>query len=176
MINYTFEKYKLNIEDKDDNTSIVKLEILEGDGFALTDEERRKVYIVHSEKEVLYVGEAHTSMKIRMQRGYTAFNYLKRNNKRRNGYGGYKWLDRKENPERTLILSVATFGKEYDGDEHRKIIEAIEGELVYLVREEKGLWPKFQNEIHFHNDEEAKKAAMSILKKAFEGRLISHAK
>lgn len=172
MIDYKFEKYKLNIEDKEENTSFVKLELLEGNGIALTDEERRKVYIVHSDKEVLYVGEAHTSMKTRMQRGYTAFNYLQKNNKRRNGYGGYKWLDRKENTERNLILSVAMFGEEYDGDEKRKIIEAIEGELVYLVREEKGMWPKFQNEIHFRNIDEAKETAVSILAQVFKGTLV----
>lgn len=172
MIDYKFEKYKLNIEDKEENTSFVKLKLLESNGIALTDEERRKVYIVHSDKEVLYVGEAHTSMKLRMQRGYTAFNYLQKNNKRRNGYGGYKWLDRTENPERTLILSVAIFGKEYDGDEEREIIEAIEGELVYLVRNKTGKWPELQNEIHFHNIENTKETADSILKKAFEGRLM----
>lgn len=172
MIDYKFEKYKLNIEDKEENTSFVKLKLLEGNGIALTDEERRKVYIVHSDKEVLYVGEAHTSMKMRMQRGYTAFNYLQKNNKRRNGYGGYKWLDRTENTERTLILSVAIFGEEFDGDEKRKIIEAIEGELVYLVRNKTEQWPKFQNEIHFHNDDHAKKTAENIWSKVFNGKLV----
>lgn len=59
-------------------------------------------------------------------------------------------------------MSVATFSENYDIK--RDVIEAIEGELVYLIRNKFGYWPKFQNEIHFSNCDGAKEIAMEILR------------
>ncbi|MDO8578754.1 MAG: hypothetical protein Q7R50_06200 [Dehalococcoidales bacterium] len=44
-------------------------------------------------------------------------------------------------------------------------VEAIEGELVYYIREKTGKWPKYQMEIHFHSDvtEGESQIARSIL-------------
>lgn len=157
---YTIEKYDLKLIDKEDNTCKSKLFPQEGLAFL---NERRKLYIVYHGHEVLYVGEAHTAIKTRFQRGYNAYNYYKRNNDiARNGYKGYKWLNKDKNPQRNLMVSVVTFTEEYDNN--REMIEAIEGELVYLIRNKTGYWPKFQNEIHFSNCDEAKEIAVQVLK------------
>jgi hypothetical protein len=164
---YTFEKYDLKLIDAEDNSC--KAELSPKNGNALL-KERRKLYIIHSENEFLYVGEANTSIKTRFQRGCTSFNYFKRNEKARNGYKGYKWLDKVNNRKRDLTVSVVVFNEEYDT--RRDYIEAIEGELVYLIRNKSGSWPKFQNEIHFSNCDGAKEIAESILEKVLSGELV----
>ncbi|WP_439554047.1 hypothetical protein [Flavobacterium macrobrachii] len=159
-----FETYKLKITDNDNLSCSIKLE--PNSGLALI-KEKRKLYIVYHGNEILYVGEAHTSIKTRFQRGCTSFNHYIINGKARGGYKGYKWLDKIENPQRNLTVSVITFPQKYDDKENRKFIEAIEGELVYLIRNKTGNWPKFQNEIHFSNSDEAKEMAVEILTKIF---------
>ncbi len=157
----TIEKYDLKLIDFESNTC--KIELNPQKGIALL-KERRKLYIVYNDREVLYVGEAHTSIKTRFQRGCNAYNYYKKNNdKARNGYKGYKWLDKVDNPQRCLKVEVVIFSEDYDHDKKRSFIEAIEGELVYLIRNEFGYWPKFQNEIHFSNCEGTKEIAERIL-------------
>jgi len=165
---YTIEKYDLKLIDNEDNTC--KIELSPKEGAALY-KERRKLYIVYLDEEVLYVGEAHTSIKTRFQRGCNAFNYYKKNNDiARGGYKGYKWLNKIDNSERSLNVAVATFS--YDFDNRRNYIEAIEGELVYLIRNKFGYWPKFQNEIHFSNCEGAREIAEKILEKLFKKVLV----
>lgn len=161
---YKFEEYLLKLNDAvDDDTC--RLALSPSTGLALL-KERRKLYVVHIENEIIYVGEAHTSLKKRFQRGCTSYNFFRRNNNvARGGYKGYKWLNKQENLSRNLNVSVAIFDSEYD--EKRNIIEAVEGELVYLIRNKHGYWPKFQNEIHFSNCEEAKEIAEGILEKIF---------
>ena len=158
-----FETYQLKIADNDNLSCSIKLE--PNSGLALI-KEKRKLYIVYHEKEILYVGEAHTSIKTRFQRGCNAYNYYKKNNDvARGGYKGYKWLNKDNNPLRNLTVSVVIFPEEYDNN--REIIEAIEGELVYLIRNKTGNWPTFQNEIHFSNCDEAKKVAEDIMELIF---------
>jgi hypothetical protein len=129
------------------------------------------LYIVYLDEEVLYVDEAHTSIKTRFQRGCNAFNYYKKNNDiARGGYKAYKWLNKIDNSERSLNVMVATFS--FDFDNRRDYIEAIEGELVYLIRNKFGYWTKFQNEIHFSNCVGAKEIAESILGKVFKKVLV----
>ncbi|TDE05820.1 hypothetical protein [Flavobacterium sandaracinum] len=52
-------------------------------------------------------------------------------------------------------------------DEERSFVEAVEGELVYLVRQKTGKWPLFQNEIHFNNCDGALEVAEDVLGKLF---------
>lgn len=156
---YKIEKYVLKLIDFEDNTCKTELSPQSGQAFL---KERRKLYIVYNNSEVLYVGEAHTSIKIRFQRGCTSYNFYKRNKDiARGGYKGYKWLNKEYSTERNLILSVVIFPQEYDSN--REFIEAIEGELVYLIRNITGNWPVFQNEIHFSNSDEAKVVAQDLL-------------
>lgn len=162
MSKYVFEKYDFKIIDKSDKTCRIEFHLSNGEAFK---EERRKLYIIKSKTEILYVGEANCSIKTRFQRGCTSFNYYVKNNEARGGYKGYKWLDYQKNQERSLSLSVAVFNETFDSDNKRHFIEAIEGELVFLIRKELSYWPKFQNEIHFSNENEAKEIAVEIFEK-----------
>lgn len=108
-----------------------------------------KIYILKSEAKIVYVGYASQAIGTRLGQGIKA--------KGLNGYHGYKWkqLDQVE-------LLVYVFDQELKGSKHQDdkpyslLAEAVEAELVFKVREETGSWPKFQNEIHFNNEQSDK--------------------
>ena len=141
MEDYIIEKYIITVRNDNGIYSIV-FEPHDSKGEAFGN--RRKIYIISSGEEVLYVGEAGTSIKTRLERGCDDFNHSETTGKSRHGYRGYKWLDT-NNP---LTLTVAIF---HNADIKREDVEAIEAEIVYLIRRHKGLWPTGQNEIHFNN-------------------------
>jgi len=155
MEEYIIERYDLHIIDKEDNTCSCSIEPKVGKAH---NNSGRKIYIVKTKaNEFLYIGEAFTKITTRMQRACTSYNHFVIQKKAKSGYKGYKWLDKEKNTERNLILYVATFNS--DSDKTRCRIEAIEGELVYLVRTKEEYWPKYQNEIHFQNIEGTKEIA-----------------
>lgn len=119
----------------------------------------RKIYVLRNGNKFLYVGEANTDIKTRIGRGFTSFRYYNKTKKARGGYKGYKWIAEKF--KRHSRLTVITFM--HDLSEQRPFIEAIEGELVLLIRTESGKWPEYQNEIHFSNQ----KGAASLANKIF---------
>ncbi|MCR9099841.1 MAG: hypothetical protein NXI25_07805 [bacterium] len=124
----------------------------------------RLVYVVRITDEFLYVGEAIGALKKRLQNGFNAYRYYQREKKGRRGYKGYKWIELFETePHRPFTVDAFIFSGEYSPDEKRADIEAIEGELVYLIRNQTGKWPIYQNEIHFNNKEGAEDAAKAIL-------------
>ncbi len=163
------EKYKLHLIDKNNFSCSIKL--VPNIGKALL-QERRKLYIISNGTEILYVGETNTSIKKRFQRGSVFYNYYKRNDeqKARGGYKGYKWFNTVENIHRELDVLAIVFHDSKDG--HREFVEAVEGELVYLVRHKTGEWPKFQNEIHFSNCTDALETAQLILDKLIDFKLM----
>ena len=109
----------------------------------------QKLYIVSSNKEVLYVGATTQSMQPRLMTGWRA--------KGKNGYHGYPWRREKRDVELGIWLLEST-----DRVQAKKDIETIEAEVVYLVRS-RGQWPLFQHEIHFHvSRPEHRKAAEDI--------------
>ena len=118
-----------------------------------------KVYILKSEKKIVYVGYASQSIGTRLSQGIRAAGL--------NGYHGYKWKQLNQ-----IELLVYVFDQELKGSKHiddkpySLLAEAVEAELVFKVREETGSWPEFQNEIHFNNKELklAKKIAAEIYK------------
>lgn len=164
MNNYTLNKHEFEIQKNVESNSfrIQWVDVLKGNQCLSFLPERRKIYLVVSKSEILYVGEAHSSVKKRFQRGCISYNYFLKTKKARGGYKGYKWLNDEYNKERNLTVYVATFSEEFDSKEQRNKIEAIEGELVYLTRKELGYWPKFQNEIHFENHGIAKTISIEI--------------
>lgn len=102
-----------------------------------------KIYVLKSAGEIVYVGYASQSISMRLSQGMRA-NGL-------NGYHGYKWKHLEE-----VELVVFVFENLFSDSEEEKAfykshVEAIEAELVYIVRREKGQWPMWQNEIHFNN-------------------------
>lgn len=155
-----FEKYDMSIQQIHGRGIFFSLiPILDGEALKA---ERRKIYVVKSGHDYLYVGEANTSIKTRFQRGFVSHRYFVKNNKARGGYKGYKWIDDPSRAENKLLsIYVAVLSKEYDED--REFSEAIEGELVFLIRSSENKWPLFQNEIHFNNRERAIDIANQIL-------------
>lgn len=93
-----------------------------------------KLYVLKENETYLYVGTTFQSLTSRFRCGLTADG--------KNGYHGYKWKDKD---------SVRLYVWCFEG--LNKIeIESIEAELVFLIRHNTGLWPLYQNEIHFNND------------------------
>ncbi|MGI2336102.1 MAG: hypothetical protein ACRKGH_05605 [Dehalogenimonas sp.] len=128
----------------------IELNGVETNRFAKSDNQERtpKLYVVLYGDDIVYVGVTIQSISKRMAGGFKA--------KGNHGYYGYKW---KELSEVELLVWVFE-GKEPD------FAEAVEGELVFLIRRDTGRWPKYQMEIHFHPDatEEERRVAESILR------------
>jgi len=95
----------------------------------------QKLYVLKSGNDIYYVGVTSLSMSSRLRSGYRA--------KGEQGYHGYKWIGKISRAE--LLVWCFT-------ESDRSPAEAIEGELVYLVRNRTGKWPTYQMEIHFHPD------------------------
>lgn len=84
------------------------------------------------------------------------------------GDSGYKWIEKHNNKESDLELSVFCFPEIND----RLFVEAIEAEIAFLVRTKTGSWPECQNEIHFHNDyPESNNKALEILATVYGTKL-----
>ncbi|MBQ4915275.1 hypothetical protein J8L85_12555 [Maribacter sp. MMG018] len=122
----------------------------------VTQNKTPKIYILKQEEEIVYVGYASQSIGTRLAQGIRASGL--------NGYHGYKWKQANE-----LNLLVFVFDHTLQGDKdadkpYVQFAESVEAELVYLIREKTGQWPKFQNEIHFnnHNLQKAKGVAEEI--------------
>ena len=165
-ISFITEKYRLKIKDNEKCTiELLPEEDLKVDALK---QERRKLYIVHNGNEILYVGEANTSIKTRFQRSLRSHNYFVVNQKRQ-GYA-YKWLDI-VNKARELTVTVIIFDDNLD--DNRSFVEAIEGDLVFIIRKEFGYWPKFQNEIHFSNEKDAEHIAITIFEKFRQENITS---
>ncbi|MBU1179723.1 hypothetical protein KJ885_02165 [Patescibacteria group bacterium] len=99
-----------------------------------------KIYLIRYKSKVIYVGITAQSISNRLRYGLNA--------QGKNGYHGYKWKKIKE----PLRLCIYTFKN--DTEER---VEAIEAEIVYLIRNKTGAWPEYQTEIHFHNATESEK-------------------
>lgn len=91
-----------------------------------------KLYIVKYKSKIVYVGITSQSLRDRLIGGLQA--------KGEHGYHGYDWKDKGE-----VEIYVHCYDKPMGW------IEAVEAELVYLIKNETGKWPECQTEIHFHN-------------------------
>lgn len=115
----------------------------------VTHERTPKIYVLQHKEQIVYVGYASQSIGTRLGQGMRAAG-LKGNH-------GYKWKQVDE-----LELYVFVFDHHLKGSKHKEdqafvyLGEAVEAELVYLIRQKTGKWPEFQNEIHFNNSEREK--------------------
>ena len=119
-----------------------------GKGFLVPDvaDNLPKLYVVKHHNEVCYIGITKQDIRKRLRYGFSA--------KGEHGYSGYKW---KGLDEVKLLVWPFRNGR-------IETVEAIEAELVYLVRQKTGKWPKYQMEIHFHGASESQiQVARSIL-------------
>lgn len=125
----------------------------------VTLKKRPKLYILKDKESIIYIGYTSQSIANRLRYGI--------NPKGAKGYHGYKWKVYEK-----LELLVFVFNKELIGNQNEEdkkyisFVEAVEAELVYLVRNKTGKWPENQNEIHFNNFEieKAKQVAEKIYK------------
>lgn len=148
---YSIDRYRLEANGKDVEVRL-KLELTEGEGRSTVDG-LRKLYVILNEAEIWYVGETINPIKVRFQGSFVTYrSYLRHGKALSNGYKGYKWIEYAEKLNH-LTVAVFTLSDEKMGKER---IEAIEGEVVYLVRDHTGNWPLHQNEIHFWNEREDK--------------------
>jgi hypothetical protein len=97
----------------------------------VTEKALPKLYAVKANAEVLYVGFTVQSISNRLRGGFQADGT--------HGYHGYKWKD----------LSKVELFVWWFRELSSRQVESIEAEVVYLIRNETGNWPKCQNEIHF---------------------------
>ena len=102
-----------------------------------TENKLPKIYVVKSGSKVIYVGVTSQSIRNRLRHGLEA--------QGKSGYHGYKWKNLNE-----VDILIWCFPEEESLDR----IEAIEAELVYLLRQHTRKWPEYQTEIHFHNTSE----------------------
>ena len=107
-----------------------------------------KLYVVKQGEEVIYVGITKQDIRKRLRYGMTAGG--------EHGYSGYKWKHLSE-----AELLIWTFARVKIEN-----VEAIEGEVVYFIRNRTGKWPTYQMEIHFHPgaSEGERQIARSILR------------
>ena len=120
----------------------------------VTQKQTPKIYVLKYKEAIVYIGYASQSIGTRMGQGMRAAGL--------NGYHGYKWKQVDK-----LELYIFVFDQKLKGSKHKddktfvNLAEAVEAELVYLVREKTGKWPEFQNEIHFNNEELEKAKAIA---------------
>lgn len=127
------DKYQIIIK------SLKSFEIIspEGDGKVhgrAAEGKRSKLYVISYNKKPIYVGITRQNIRNRLRMGFRA--------EGKGGYHGYKW--RRELKKVEMAIWYDERGKSQDD------IEAIEAELVFLIRKNYKQWPKFQTEIHFH--------------------------
>jgi hypothetical protein len=100
-----------------------------------------KVYIVSYSSRIIYVGTTRQGISTRLWQGLTATG--------KGGYSGYAWkelaLKNRGHASKWIDLFVYCL----DPDARDQAAEALEAELVYLVRHRTGKWPEYQTEIHF---------------------------
>ena len=138
-------QYDVNITKK--NCRCIAVNGIPTNHFVAPDTRRgiNKLYMLKSNQEICYVGITRQPMSSRLWIGYQTNS--------RTGYSGYKW--RSKITEGKLL--VWCFSDTEDNG------EAIEGELVYLIRNKTGKWPSYQMEIHFHPDATEKEKQIADL-------------
>ena len=145
----------------DENNRVISKKIYDGKETSfktpVTKDRTPKIYILKYNKQIVYIGYTSQSISVRLYNGLKATGL--------NGYHGYKWKKHDEIELLVFVFKQQLNGSKHDDDKpYVNLAEAIEAELVYKVRNETGLWPAYQNEIHFNNVqlENAKKIAADI--------------
>ena len=101
-----------------------------------------KLYVFSLNRRLIYVGQTVQGMASRMRLGV--------NPKGKTGYHGYKWIE-----DYTDVKLHVWCVENCPEVKKQKMfnLESIEAEIVHLYRCNYGQWPKYQNEIHFHETE-----------------------
>lgn len=116
-----------------------------------------KIYIIVHQHIIHYVGKTKQCIGDKFRQGFGVYKKVKNGGEKPSGYSGYKWISEHLNSKQEIDLIVFDLHTE-----ENRFAEAVEAEIVFLVRKETDRWPECQNEIHFHNIEEAKKVADEV--------------
>ncbi|NOS90862.1 MAG: hypothetical protein HOP30_02970 [Cyclobacteriaceae bacterium] len=157
----TPEEYKLKITEK---------------GFKLVEPEKYKeiaksdaifkIYIFRKNSTILYVGLTRQRISTRLSGGFRSFKHWHESKVKKNGYSGHKFIQEFiDSDEIELLVFPLKHLNSMTNKEDYQAAEAIEAEIVYLIREKTNRWPVFQNEIHFYNLKDSKKYAKKIFSK-----------
>jgi hypothetical protein len=116
-----------------------------------------KVYVVSTGGKIVYVGSTKQPLRRRL---YGALNA-----EGQNGYYGYAWKHSSD----PLDLDVWIFDEvAVEKGKRCMVAETVEAEIVFLVRQRDGNWPRHQTEIHFHpSSEQHRKWAEKIYGEAY---------
>jgi len=140
-----YERYKIRISGGEIASIEIAGQIIPKFPSPASKNKRPKLYVIVSGIKIIYVGITSQSLRARLRWGFKA--------KGEQGYYGYKWKD----------LSEVEMLVWYFPGSQLSSVEAIEAEMVYLVRLHTDAWPKYQMEIHFHQSSvEDKKLAEAI--------------
>jgi hypothetical protein len=159
-------KYKIVLAGDSTNRKIVKkIYNQKAVNFSspLTKTSLPKLYIISIDKEVVYIGFTSQSITTRLNSGLKADGL--------NGYHGYKWKNVQDEFELSVFVFQNMFGDHTEENKmYYQFVETIEAELVYLIRNKTGNWPRYQSEIHFHYEKTktAKEKALDIYTKLME--------
>ena len=99
-----------------------------------------KLYIISSENTPIYVGQTIRRIRRRLNDGFNAIY-------------GYQW--------RYLGEATIDIWTLEGGD--AMALETVEGEVVFLIRQNSGQWPQYQTEIHFHQSNGTHRAAAQAI-------------
>ena len=155
--------YYVCIDDKGaGNNSKRIVSVLDDDGKETTfstEEGQPKLYVVSSKGKPIYVGGTKQPFRKRLNYGLTANG--------QKGYRGYLWRDWYKQVAIdiwNMTMEDEDFESMKDdpsiqraeGDDKRKkdiLVETVEAEVVLLIQQKYGHWPKYQSEIHFHQSQ-----------------------
>ncbi len=107
-----------------------------------------KIYILKKKGKFVYIGKTKQQIGTKFGQGFSAYKHKKEDGKNKNGYGGYKWINKYM--DNKLSLTVIDLGEKVSNS----YTEAVEAEIVLLIRNTYSIWPECQNEIHFNNEHE----------------------
>ncbi len=97
-----------------------------------------KIYVVHESQTPVYVGQTTSSIAARLSKG------SKQDPSKNHGYSGHQW--RRSLCQANIDIWILQFE---DKSTAKRDLETIEAEVVFLLRQ-RGQWPRYQTEIHFH--------------------------
>jgi len=98
----------------------------------VTQSKLSKLYVIKHAGKIVYVGQTRQPMASRLRQGFQA--------QGEHGYHGYSWSQLSSVEMLVWCLPALDAAT----------VEAVEAEIVYLVRHNTGQWPEHQTEIHFH--------------------------
>ena len=108
-----------------------------------------QLYAVSADGVPFYIGVTKQSIRNRLRYGFTA--------QGEHGYYGYEWRCH-------MVHATLDIWHQEDSSHDLTEVEAVEAEVVFLIRKQTGQWPQYQTEIHFRPTRQThRQAAQKVL-------------